>query len=142
MKSILRIFLLTIIFSSIVYAQEVIVPPDVTVPSHSLEDTGVCYITLVWDANLEPDLKGYRIYQSATSGSYEKIPKVEIKCGPGDNTCCEYRLGPMDKGVYYWVATAFDVDDNESDYSTELSHTFKTCVGSPKRFSVKRKREE
>ena len=40
----------------------------------------------------------------------------------GDVT--EYTLTDLDEGVtYYIAATAYDVDDNESDYSVELVHT-------------------
>jgi hypothetical protein len=131
----MRTVIAFIFLSSIAYAQ-VPVPTDVGVTGYSLEDTGVCYMTLAWDANTEADLKGYRIYESKTSGTYASW-KIEIKCPPNDTSCCEYRLGPMPKGVYYWVATAFDADNNESAYSIELTHTFKSCVSKPKRLSVK-----
>ena len=74
-------------------------------------------ITLAWDANTEPDLAGYNIYYGTTSRNYEKPINV------GDVT--EVTLTGFDAGVtYYFAATAYDDDDNESAYSEELVHVF------------------
>ncbi|MGD9323867.1 MAG: fibronectin type III domain-containing protein, partial [Desulfobacterales bacterium] len=74
-------------------------------------------ITLAWDANTEPDLAGYNIYFGTTSRDYSEPINV------GDVT--EVTLTGFDEGgTYYFAATAYDEDDNESAYSEELVHTF------------------
>jgi hypothetical protein len=74
-------------------------------------------ITLAWDANTEPDLAGYNIYFGTASRNYSEPINV------GDVT--EVTLtGFNDGGTYYFAATAYDEDDNESAYSEELVHTF------------------
>ena len=74
-------------------------------------------ITLAWDANTEPDLAGYNIYFGTASRDYSDPIDV------GDVT--EVTLtGFDDGGTYYFAATAYDEDDNESAYSEELVHTF------------------
>ena len=73
---------------------------------------------LVWDANTETDLAGYRIYTSMVDdpvawellkGSKQYIETVE--------TC--HTLDPMDEGNYYRV-TAFDLVNNESGFSNSV----------------------
>ena len=76
-------------------------------------------ITFQWGANTEPDLAGYKLYQSNVSGgSYtqlgENIPK--------ENT--EITINESDARMYY-VLTAYDAEGLESDYSNEVSHNAK-----------------
>ena len=72
-------------------------------------------VGLAWDANTEPDLAGYKIYYGTASGNYSHSIDV------GNVT--EYTLTGLDEGVtYYLAATAYDADNNESDYSVELIH--------------------
>ena len=74
-------------------------------------------ISLAWDANSEPDLAGYIIYYGDASGDYSHSLDV------GDVT--EFTVtGLDDSGTYYFAATAYDRDGNESAYSEELVHTF------------------
>jgi hypothetical protein len=91
-------------------------------------------ITLAWDANTEPDLAGYRIHYGLSSGNYSDI--VDMKdvdrtssCpapyDPFKTECCEVTLIGFELGkTYYFAATAYDEDNNESAYSEELVHTF------------------
>jgi len=73
-------------------------------------------ITLAWDANTEPDLAGYNIYYGTVSGEYGD--PVDVK------NFTEVTLTGFDEGkTYYFVATAYDEDENESAYSDELVHT-------------------
>jgi hypothetical protein len=91
-------------------------------------------VTLAWDANTEPDLAGYKIYWGKSSRSYDdmvdiaKINFTASECIPYDPfhlKCCEITLTGFELGeTYYFAATAYDEDDNESAYSEELSHTF------------------
>ncbi len=74
-------------------------------------------VSLAWDANSEPDLAGYIIYYGDASGDYSNSLDV------GDIT--EFTVtGLDDGGTYYFAATAYDLDGNESAYSEELVHTF------------------
>ncbi|RLA02578.1 MAG: hypothetical protein DRQ42_00110 [Gammaproteobacteria bacterium] len=75
-------------------------------------------INFIWDPNVEPDLAGYRLYRSTQSGQgYVMI--LEIPCGPNDITCSECTDAGVPAGEYFWVATAFDTEGFESDYSVE-----------------------
>ena len=72
-------------------------------------------VGLAWDANIEPELAGYKIYFGTASGNYSHSVDV------GNVT--EYTLTGLEEGVtYYLAATAYDKDGNESDFSKELVH--------------------
>jgi hypothetical protein len=76
---------------------------------------GSASVTVAWDANVEPDLAGYRIYLGVNPGDYVRMDDV------GDVT--EYEItGLLANTTYYIAATAYDDDDNESAYSKELVH--------------------
>ncbi len=73
-------------------------------------------VTLVWDANTEPDLAGYCVYvwnwnsklYSKTNVGHVTTHKVsELK--PGKN--------------YFFAVTAYDISENESSFSNEVSAT-------------------
>ena len=67
-------------------------------------------ITLVWDANTEPDLAGYKIHWGSEPGSY----------------CCWQDAGNVTQWSSdiplnsYIAATAYDSDGKESGYSNEI----------------------
>ena len=76
-------------------------------------------ITFGWDANLEKDLAGYRLYQSDTSGKYllgEKYAIATIPAGTEEKT-----LPNVPDGVFFFVLTAYDDHRNESGKSNEVS---------------------
>ena len=81
---------------------------------------GVSYagtdVTLAWDANTEPDLKEYRLYEGIPSGKYNPIPVAITSAGTEEVT-----LRNLADGVRFWVVTAADVKDNESGYSNEVT---------------------
>ena len=91
-------------------------------------------LTLAWDANTEPDLEGYNIYMGTKSGDYTDSWEVNSQPNnrneecpdpydPFKNECCEFTVKNLEAGkTYYFAATAFDGDDNESAYSEELIH--------------------
>ena len=90
-------------------------------------------LTLAWDANTEPDLAGYKIHIGKVSGNYDTIIYVKdqppVNCpapyDPFNTNCCEITLTDLTPGkTYYFAATAYDQDNNESAYSEELTHTF------------------
>ena len=95
--------------------------------------------SFAWDANTEPDLAGYYIhYKNGASGApYDgiganegnspiQIPLTSLL----DPANPEYTLhGLSDAGTFYFVATAYDIYGNESDYSNVLCFG-STCVTS------------
>jgi hypothetical protein len=71
--------------------------------------------TLAWDKNDEPEVVGYKIHYGTTSGNYQYSVDV------GDHTSCT--ISALDEGAtYYFAATAYDSENNESEYSEVLSH--------------------
>jgi hypothetical protein len=72
-------------------------------------------VTLAWDANTEPDQAGYNIYYGNYSGNYQYTVDV------GKSTSCT--ISGLTVGTtYYFAATAYDTQQNESDYSIELTY--------------------
>lgn len=74
-------------------------------------------VTLSWQANTEPDLAGYKLYQSTTSGQYAApvatlgnvtTHTVTVPTPPADST-------------YYFTLSAYDLAGNESGKSNEVS---------------------
>jgi len=82
---------------------------------------------MMWDANTEPDLAGYRIYFSLEAGVYvfggssSQNFLAEIPCPPNDVSCCIYNKPNLTGAGYYFVATAFDIDGFESLPSNEIN---------------------
>lgn len=88
-------------------------------------------VTLQWDANTEPDLAGYYIYQSTTPDSWDinyrlkDVDGNDIVILPTANP--EAVITGLKKSTdYYWVVTAFDdeVPSLESDWSNQVSKIF------------------
>jgi len=75
---------------------------------------GTGSVIVSWDANTEPDLKGYKVYYGTASRSYDHVIDV------GNVT--EYTINNLAAGVtYYFAVTAYDTAFNESDFSQEVS---------------------
>ena len=74
---------------------------------------GMNKVKVMWDANVESDLAGYRVYYGLTSGDYNKVIDV------GNQISCIIS-GLLDT-TYYFAVTAYDTSGNESDYSDEVS---------------------
>src|SRR5881397_2262341 len=71
-------------------------------------------VTLAWDPNTETDLAGYKLYYGTSSGSYPSSVDV------GNLT--SYTLSGLIEGrTYYFAATAYDLNVNESGFSNEVS---------------------
>jgi hypothetical protein len=71
-------------------------------------------INLVWNANGESDLKGYKIYYRTSSGSYGDPLDV--------GKVTSFELSGLVEGVTYYIAlTAYDTSFNESDKCEEAS---------------------
>lgn len=94
--------------------------PDQTIPEPPINfeiQPGDTEVRLTWFRNEEPDVVGYNIYRSLSSGSgYSKIVSL--------TTDLEYLDTGRTNGVtYYYVITAEDEAGNESAYSVELEAT-------------------
>lgn len=68
---------------------------------------------LAWNPNSEPDVAGYRVYRSLISGIYG-APIAEV----AQPVFIDNWLMP---GTYFWVVSAFDAANNESEVSNEVS---------------------
>jgi len=87
-------------------------------------------VTLAWDANTEPDLAGYKLYQAnAPGGPYTLVQTVGL--------VTTTTLPGLADGTYYWVLTAFDLAANESGYSNEVTFTGETVApGAPRNVTI------
>ena len=70
-------------------------------------------LTLAWDPNAESDLAGYKVYYSRQSGGY--VQGIDV--GKNESVTIS-GLEPGNK--YYFAVTAYNISDNESDYSDEV----------------------
>ncbi len=71
-------------------------------------------VALAWDPNREEDLAGYRVYWGTASRVYPFSADV------GDQT--SYTVPNLTEGrIYFFSVTAYDVNQQESDYSVELA---------------------
>ena len=65
------------------------------------------------------DIKGYIIYYSVIPGVYTTINKIFVTAPVSNAT--NNNIDNFAPGTYYFVVTAVDVSDTESDYSNEVS---------------------
>ena len=71
-------------------------------------------VNLVWDANTEPDLAGYKIHYGTSSGRYTLAADAgRVNTGSIPNL--------QANTTYYFVVTAYDVAGNESQPSNEVA---------------------
>jgi len=83
-------------------------------------------VTIVWDANSESDLAGYKLYQGTATGVYDSIV-ADIPVGTEIVT-----VSNIPDGTYFWVLTAYDLEGNESGPSNEVSATLDSVApGAP-----------
>ena len=77
-------------------------------------------VSLTWQPNTEPDLAGYNIYYKSGSSALPYSVKIDV----GNATA--YKIKNLsDEETYYFVVTAYDRANLESDYSNEV-RTFNT----------------
>ena len=84
-------------------------------PVHA-DDTAI----LTWHPNTEPNLVGYKIYMSTTSGQYG-APITTV----GKRTTYEVTVEAKKDTMYYFVVTAYDAAGKESVKSNEVSKIIK-----------------
>ena len=82
-----------------------------------------------WNANVEPDLAGYRLYQSTTSGQYDFGDGNQIATIPAGTETIS--LTDVPDGKFYWSLTAYDTLGLESGPSNEVSATLDTTAPNP-----------
>ncbi len=73
-------------------------------------------VSLKWDPNSEPELAGYKVYWGISSGNYTSSKDV------GKTTAATIN-GVEEGKTYYLAATAYDSQNNESDYSNQVTFT-------------------
>ena len=72
--------------------------------------------TLIWNANTDSDLAGYKIYRATTSGGYG-APIATLQ----GNVTTYMAAGLQSGTTYFFVITAYDLAGNESLRSNEVS---------------------
>ncbi len=95
------------------------VPADSTppaAPSGVSATAGDTIVSLDWNNNTEPDINGYNVYRSTTSGnSYTRLNGALL-------TSSDYNDTSVTNGTtYYYVVTAVDTSLNESANSSQVS---------------------
>lgn len=85
-------------------------------------------VTLEWAASITTDVTGYKVYYKVgISGEpYDGTGAVEGDSPIDVGNVTAYTLHNLVDGVTYFVVTAYDVKDNESDYSNEVSDILDT----------------
>ena len=81
-------------------------------------------VTFEWDANTEPDLAGYRLYyKTGSSGApYDGTGATEGNSPTDVANVTTYTLTGLTDGIdYFFVVTAYDTEDLESEYSNEVT---------------------
>ena len=76
--------------------------------------------TLVWDANREPDLAGYRVYQCSQTPCRKKSSSATLLASLGKVT--SFNIGdPV--VIQFYMVTAYDSSNNESRGSNVVTYT-------------------
>jgi hypothetical protein len=79
------------------------------------ETRDVCF---TWQPNTEPNLAGYKIHHGVASGEYDSVVDAQLPALDDQGRvkfCHTYQNTDM-----YFAATAYDSDNFESDYSSEV----------------------
>jgi hypothetical protein len=89
-------------------------------------------VTLGWDKSTEPDVAGYKIYYGTATRNYTQSIKIT---SPNITTCTIINL--LDGQKYYFVATVYNAELIESDYSAEVFCTIAAATTSTTTSSVR-----
>lgn len=82
-------------------------------------------VTLEWDPNTEPDIAGYRIYARPLGGAF-LVPTLTVTNGVRGQI-----TGLTPGTTWFFVATAYNTSELESEYSNEVSVTLPPFPGAP-----------
>lgn len=93
--------------------------------SVKMEDSGTGYsMKVIWPANTESDLAGYKVYWGTASGTYPNSQNA------GNAT--SYTITGLTDGTKYYIAvTAYDTEGNEGAKSIEATGTPKAIASRP-----------
>lgn len=75
-------------------------------------------VTFTWQPNSESDLKEYRLYQSDTSGDYVLGIDIPVAVIPAGTETVSINVTD---GTWFWILTAVDEHNNQSDKSNEVT---------------------
>jgi hypothetical protein len=76
-------------------------------------------IRLSWNANSEGDLAGYKLYVGRATETYTATGSpIDV----GNVT--SYPMTISDTGDWFFAVTAYDEEDNESEFSAEVEEEF------------------
>ncbi len=90
--------------------------PPPAVPTGLTASASGTTITLIWTANTEPDLTGYKVFRGTSPGNYPSVTQV--------GTVVSYQATGLNAGTtYYFALKALDAGSNESGLSSEVSAT-------------------
>jgi hypothetical protein len=70
-------------------------------------------VALKWNANTEPDLAGYRVY----CGTASKVYTINVSVAQSLTAT----VPNLQSGTYYCAVTAYDLSNNESGFSQEVT---------------------
>ncbi len=80
------------------------------------QEAHAAQITLAWNANSEPTVTGYKVYYGTASRVYSAVIDV------GNWTSCV--ISGLQEGItYFFTATAYNSEGDESSYAGEISYT-------------------
>jgi len=78
-------------------------------------------VTLVWNANTDPNVTGCNVYYGVSSGNYTSM----VNAGNMTNTTVSGLVAGV---TYYFAATTYDSAGDQSGYSTEIAYTATTAA--------------
>jgi len=87
-----------------------------------------CSVEFSWSPNPESFVTGYNIYYGTSPGGPYSFVVNAGNPAPVDGLIHGTVSGLTEGNTYYFVATAYDADDNESEPCAEVSYT---CPDSP-----------